>query len=55
MKQNKSIQYPKPLKNLRIKNVLKSDFDLLKPHFIFNLNVNLFDDPCKVMYLHSTS
>jgi len=45
MKQNKNIQYATLLENLRTRNIFKSYFDLLKTHFLSNLNVNLFDDP----------
>ncbi len=45
MRQNKNIQYATFLENLWIGNILKSDFDLLKTHFLSNLNVNLFNDP----------
>jgi hypothetical protein len=47
MKQNKDIQYATLLKNLWTRNILKPDFDLLKTHFLSNLNVNLFNDPWK--------
>jgi len=47
MRQNKNIQYATLLENFRIRNILKSYFDLLKSHFLFNWNVNLFNDPWK--------
>jgi hypothetical protein len=45
MTQNKDNQYATLLENLRTKYILKLDFDVLKTHFLSNLNVNLFDDP----------
>jgi hypothetical protein len=48
MRQNKDIQYATHLENLRTRNILKSNFDLLKTHFLFNLNVNLFNDPWRI-------
>jgi hypothetical protein len=45
MRKNKNIQYATLLENLRTRNILKSNFDLPKTHFLYNLNVNLFDDP----------
>ncbi len=47
MRQNKDIQYATFLENFRIKNIIKSYFDLLKSHILSNLNVNLFNDPWK--------
>jgi hypothetical protein len=47
MGQNKDIQYATFVENLWTRNILKSDFDLLKIFFLSNLNVNLFDDPWK--------
>jgi hypothetical protein len=47
MQQNKDIQCLRLLENLRTRNFLKLDFDLLKTRFLSNLNLNLFDDPCK--------
>jgi hypothetical protein len=45
MRQNKDIQYATLLENLRIGNILKLKFELLKTCFLSKLNVNLFDDP----------
>jgi hypothetical protein len=45
MRKNKDIQYATLLENLQTRNILKSNLDLLKTHFLSNLNVNLFDDP----------
>jgi hypothetical protein len=45
MRQNKNIQYTTLLENFQIENIQKLKFDLLKIHFLSNLNVNLFDDP----------
>jgi hypothetical protein len=39
MRQNKDIQCANLLENLQIGNILKSNFDLLKTYFLFNLNV----------------
>jgi hypothetical protein len=47
MRQNKDIQYASLLENFQIGNILKSYFDLLKSHFLSNLNVNLFNDRWK--------
>ncbi len=48
MKQNKDIQYATLLENLQTRNIRKSNFDLLKTHFLSNLNVNLFNDPWRI-------
>jgi hypothetical protein len=48
MRQNKDIQYATLLENLQTRNILKSNFDLLKTHFLSNLNVNLFNDPWRI-------
>ncbi len=49
MKQSKNTQYAKLLENLRTKNILKLNFEILKTCFPSNLNVNLIDDPRKVV------
>jgi hypothetical protein len=49
MKQKKYIQYATLLQNLWIGNILKLDFDWLNNHFLFNLNVNLFNDPWRTI------
>jgi hypothetical protein len=49
MRQRKNTQYAKLLKNLRTKNILKLRFEILKTCFPSNLNVNLIDDPMKVI------
>jgi hypothetical protein len=49
MRQNKDIKYTTLLENFRTKKILKLDFDLLKTYFLFNLNVNLFDDPWRTI------
>jgi len=51
MRQNKDIQYATLLENLRTKYILKLDFNVLKTHFLSNLNVNLFDDPWRKQVL----
>jgi hypothetical protein len=48
MKQNKDIQYATLLESLQTRNILKSNFDLPKTHFLSNLNVNLFNDPWRI-------
>jgi hypothetical protein len=48
MRQNKDIQYTTLLENLWTWNILNSDFNLLKTRFLFNLNINLFDDPWNI-------
>jgi hypothetical protein len=48
MRQNKDIQYAILLENLQTRNILKSNVDLLKTYFPFNLNVNLFYDPWRI-------
>jgi hypothetical protein len=45
MRQNKNIQYATILENFQTKSIQKSNFDLLKVFFQFNLNINLFNDP----------
>jgi hypothetical protein len=51
MRQNRYIQYVTLLENLRTKNILKLDFDLLNTRFLSSLNVNLFDDPWRTTTL----
>jgi len=47
MQQNKNIKYATLLQNLRNGIISYSNFDLLKTHFLTNINVNIFDDPWK--------
>jgi hypothetical protein len=51
MRQNKDTQYATLLENLQTRNIFKSNFDLLKTHFLSNLNVNLFNNPWRIAIL----
>ncbi len=48
MRQSKNTQYGKLLKNLT-KNILKLKSEIFKTFFSSNLNVNLIDEPMKVI------